>query len=318
MDHLVPTLVPGSQVLRLDDTVVIRTWHRTLRLRGAAAQLTARVLEAVDGKARTADLAAQLDMDGGLVEKILAKLRDGGIVLLSEDGPAPLSRRDTLDLASGTAAAHGLPDPTQGQRVLVVGHGSAAKLVADRLGELCAGTVAHVGSPDELPADGDLGAGIVYAEELMTYHDALAVDSRAAAAGVAWCAGWWEGAQLVVTHEMRFGRSACFECLLERQRANYAQPEVDILLEERLRTGAMTTAGPDRTQPVPALLSSLLADLLVLRALSLLSGSTRTVQGRRLAEFSLVNWDLRWSTVLRLPSCRRCSPGVLRPARALA
>lgn len=318
MDPLVPSLLPGSQVLRLDDSAVVRTWHRTLRLRGAAADLTVRVLDAIDGKARVADIAAHLDVDVAMVEKVLAKLRDAGVVLLTEDPPVSVSQRDTLDIASGLSVAYGIPDPTQDTRVLVVGQGLAAKLVVDRLGELCSGTVTHVGSPDELPADGDLGTGVVYAEELMTYQDALAVDSRAAAAGVAWCAGWWEGSQLVVTHEMRFGRSACFECLLERQRANYAQPEVDTALEERLRTGVMTTAGQDRTRPVPTLLSTLLADLLVLRTHSLLTDGNRMRRGRQLAEFNLTTWELRWSTVLRLPSCKRCSPGVLRPARALA
>jgi hypothetical protein len=313
----VPSLVPGSQAIRLeDDAVVVRTWHRTLRMRGAAADLALRVMEATDGKAGVTDIANRLHADPAAVEKILVKLRDVGVVQWGLDPATTTSQHHTLDLASGAPQPGGLLGDEREARLLVVGQGLASRLVAQRVRELGQETVTCVASPDELPDD-ELGGCVVFAEELMTYRDALTMDSRAAA-GAAWCAGWWEGAQLVVTHEMRFGRSACFECLLERQRANYLQPDVDTALEERLRSGATTTAGLDRTDAVPTVLSTLLADLLSLRARAMLSRGTASNRPHQLAEFDLVTWDLRWSTVLRLPSCRRCSPGVIRPPRAMA
>lgn len=319
MAESIPSLVPGSQVLRLDDgSVAVRTWHRTFRIRGGAADLTMRILEALDGKARVADVADRLDADRGLVDKALTKLRDAGVVELAAGPSAHWPQRQVLDVASGIEQTNGSPGRGRDGEVLVFGSGRTAELVAGRLRELDEGAVVVIGSLDELAEGGRAAAGMIYAEELMTYRDALAVDSRAAAAGVAWCAGWWEGPRLVVTHELRFGRSACFECLLERQRANYVQPEVDIPLEERLRDGTMTTAGEDDARAVPTLLSSMLADLLVLRARSLLSDGRQAKRTMQMAEFDLTSWELHWSTVLRLPSCARCSPGALRPSRTLA
>lgn len=317
----IPTLAPGSQVLRLDDrSVAVRTWHRTFQLRGAHADAAARVIEAIDGSRTLAAVARHAGVEASLAEAVAARMRDAGVLSLgdaddADGGPWPARPGDVLDIAAGAMGVDDVP-PRTGD-VLVVGRGRTAELLADRLGEVEERPIQAVGSADELPealpGGTALPAGLVHAEELTTYRDALAIDRWAAAADVPWCAGWWEGSRLVVSHEIRFGRSACFECLLERQRANYLQPEVDIPLEERLRSGTMTTAGTNGERAVPALLCSMLTDLLVLRTRSLLSGPGSSTRPRELGELDLRTWSLRWSTVLRLPSCRHCSPGVLRP-----
>ena len=75
--------------------------------------------------------------------------------------------------------------------------------------------------------------------------------------------------------------------------------------------GSTTTAGG--TQPAPEVISSLIADLVVLRTWSLLSGAAAGTRTAQLGEFDLTTWTMMWSTVLRLPSCRHCAPGLLNP-----
>lgn len=315
MKTLIPRLVPGSQVMRLDDdSIVIRTWHRTLRIRGKSAAVAMAVLQASNGARSIAEIVGELGLSSAAIDQIFTNLRGSGVVQLLEPDQAPVraSMSYALDVASGNG------DQQREGKVMVVGSGRAAELVTKRLDQL--GSVAVPTASVEAVREGLTGHdALVFAEERMTYRDALEIDRLAAASEVPWCAGWWEGSKIVVSHEIRFGRSACFECLLERQRANYVQAEIDIRLEELLRNGTGTTAGNGSDgAAVPDVVSSLLADLLVLRAWSLASGGSASKRPGQLLEFDLAGLDLRWSTVLRLPSCRHCSPGVLHPPAVIA
>jgi bacteriocin biosynthesis cyclodehydratase domain-containing protein len=291
--------VAGALAVRLDDgVVVIRSWNRTMRLKGGSAQAAQSVLSQIDGHRSIREVAESLELPLPQVVGVVEVLERHGIV------------EPRIEYSGPTADSGGAPGS-----VLVVGDGNAAQLLAERIG--VAGILSRaVASVDALesaaPQTVEAGAAIALATTTVDYDLALRVDTYAARAGRPWMAAWWEGSRVVVTHLMRRGSTACFECLLQRQGANYLNREVDEAVEHELRAGTVPTHGVADPAPwIGVLLAGLLAFRLGLPRSLDEAAEFAVRRPDELMEFDLLTGETSWSRVLRAPWCPRCSTAEL-------
>lgn len=310
----------GFQPLRTDDgTVVLHGWHRTLRISGSHAELAWQVLDALDGRRSSDDIADLVGHEPATVRALAARLQAAGAVEVSDAAVAG-DADDSPALAAAIATqmpARDFAATLATRRVLLVGGDDLAGMLATALrtsGVMTVETTADTDRFGELVAD-DHWDGAVYAERHATYRRALEVDRLCAAKLIPWCGGWWEGRRVVVTHEMRFGRSACFSCLLFRQRANALHTDVDDVLGARLRAGTISTAGRFELEAGPVV-DHIAVGLLALRCLSLLMAPAWSLRTNQISEFDLPTFEIVHSTVLRIPSCDACGSGRLPPRAA--
>ena len=179
MDHLIPRLIPGSQLVRLDDSsLAVRTWHRTLRLHGRPVARAMAVLEAVDGRRSVAEVATNAQLPTAAAERLLEQLQTIGVVRLSDpdDSATPATPAQVLSDACGNHTA-----PRSGVAV-VIGTGAAATLTVERLRRLgvTASAQTSCGDLDGEPAEVQ---ALVLAEETATYRTATEIDASAAKSG---------------------------------------------------------------------------------------------------------------------------------------
>lgn len=318
-----PVAVPGYEIVPMsNDAVNLRRWNRSVVLRGQAARFIVRLIRAMDGERDASQLAATLDLDYSIVTELLARLYAAHLIVDRDDllaatdqhfGLATLVENLARDYPATVQKGHSIYRQIQHQTVLLIGQDGLAEVVRDQ--------IAQSGLDHELIQDLDVvestyieqtrPAFLIHAERMADYQSALRINELLLHVGIPWVAGWLEGTNAIVTHVMVPGENACFECLLRRQRGNYASLDQDLAYEQLLRDGRPKI--PLHAQESTPGIDGILAGLLTMRAVAYMAGWRPGPPLPKLLEFSTLQLESRSHPVLRLPYCPACGPTSFQP-----
>jgi len=316
-----PILVPGYEIVPMDhNTVGLRRWDRSVVLRGQAAQLALRLIQAMDGEKDASQLAASLDLDYEVVVQLLSHLHRSSLLANGQDILTAIDKGFGMAAMLENPASKYVPPEGQeqitqqpwDQEVLVVGRDDLAQSVRDQLLQNGVGD-ALIQEPETIEIDRlerERPAFLIHAERMADYQAATRVNQVALRLALPWVAGWLEGPNVIVTHVMVPGENACFECLLLRQRGHYTSFEIDMAYERYLRDGR-----PDallQAQESTPGMDGILAGFLAMRAIGHMAGWHPGPPAPKLIEFSTLRLQSRHHPVLRLPNCPVCGPANLQ------
>lgn len=317
-----PMLVPGYVVIPMDaGDLNLRRGRRSLVLRGRTAASAQRILDYLDGTHSLDELATLTHLDRTTLDNIVRRLgaaqliTDREVTLPRDDPRAELATALEVFAASEGNQGHAAYWMVQRQRVALVGHKEVACNIGQILTDSGVGTVEWLASETQADVIRKMRPTfLIQASPTAAYRSCLAINSLALELSFPWLAAWIEGPNLIVTHVVVPDETACFECLLTRQRRNFPHYDADLAYERYQREHAGTEASD--AQAVPPFGTHLLAGLAASRTLGHMVGLVPGPPVPFLLEFSLQLLESVTHPVLRLPRCPACGASSVRQGSA--
>jgi bacteriocin biosynthesis cyclodehydratase domain-containing protein len=338
-DSARPAIRPHYDVVPIDtEAVLIRSPDRGLRARvdGVAADDLAAWIRGLDGTRTAGRLRREGPEHDGL-DTLLRELVVRDVVRLN--APRDALADDTRFFAHHHDDPSGCRRRLIESRVVICGSGRLPALVRGSLraaGVRRADLVRHLAPNDDsaavaepgpplgsAEADGDggridadaldrecRGADLVIAS-LAAPGDPLAETLAAIAsrARVAWLPLLLFGGTGLVGPLFVAGDGPCHACLVAREQANWADPELTRLYYDRV---ARDRSSLRRYGSLPAF-EALMSEWAVLEATKFLSRFTIPALLGCLLRIDFMRGTTQTHRVLKVPRCRRCSPAVQRP-----
>jgi len=334
-----PMLVPGYVIIPMEDgSLNLRRGRRSLVLRGQMAEIARRVLDYLDGVRSLDELTTLTGLGRKQLDAVVRRL---SVAELITDPTATLPRGDPLSevatalevfAASNGEQGHLAFRTLQQQRLALVGEQDIACRIRELLVDSGVGSVEWIGGEADPERIREMRPTfLIQSSPAPDYCACLEINALAFELHFPWLAAWIEDPHLIVTHVVAPGETACFECLLTRQRRNYQHYEADLAYEQYqrlrrepgVRQGASATIEADvengaavYTQATSPFAAHLLAGLAATRAIGHLVGLIPGPPVPFLLEFSLQRLDSTTHPVLRLPRCPTCGTSAVRQGPA--
>lgn len=309
-----PVLAPGYELIPMPDGAInLRHWQRSMVLQGQAAQLVARLVQAMDGRSDIAQLAEAMRVPSKLLIQLLIRLQQADLIEDAQQLLPPTHHHFGVATSLGIfsqESGHNAYQKLQHKTVLVVGYDELATQVAQTLQKSGVGRV-FTGMPSELDMNKAVDADLfIHVQRGADYKTASHLNEVALSQNINWLSAWIEGRSAIVTHVMTPGETACFECLLLRQRSNYPNLDADLAYENHLRqVEAKLDLQIQETLPA---VDHILVGLVAMRSADYLGGWRPAPPVPKLFALSLTQSENMQHPVLRLPHCPVCGPANLQ------
>lgn len=310
-----PRLKPHIAIVPVArDNVLLKGPDLFVRFSGEAVPALLSLAERLDGTRTVGELAR----DTGLSEEDVRDLLEA----LAADKALEDAAHDEALLAPAEARAaltpqlrllsHLTANPALAQnrltraRVLVVGRGEVARLVAEHLRAMGVGRVeTHEPSDVRLVFAADLAALVKGADHVVLAADAptpqafLEVNDAALAAGIEWTGAFLDGLAATVGPTVIPFQSACWRCY--DLRAKGAHPNLERLLAYEAHVGA-----PPPPVALPTFAASAAASCAQAVVLTLARTGMPPLAGH-VQRFSFLDMRAERHRVLRIPRCPSCT-----------
>jgi len=282
------------------------------------------VIDMLDGKRTTQEIARELGVDSAYVRSVVDDLTGMGVVLV---GPAPADGYLRILGIGPRATLEARPAPS----VRVVGRGPLADAVAASIGELADASavdedlVSSLREVEVAPhADGLeslrwlerfaslRGSFLVIATEVVNPIVLQNANRVALHYGIPWMQVALDGPFALVGPTFVPHRSPCYECFEMRMSLAIREHASYVAYKRAIADGLVRPAHPRLPRPI----EGLLANLAGLEICGYLVGGSNFTVGKVLSIY-LPALEFSFNEFLRIPSCRACVPEIERSEEQL-